>query len=76
MGDFDPAAMEAKIKARFGDWKAVGPAGADPDLGKVEDRKTEAKLVVEPGAPLNLQVAWVTPAGPAPRHAWPSAAAT
>jgi zinc protease len=34
-GDFDPAAMEAKIRARFGDWKADGPAGADPDLGKV-----------------------------------------
>ena len=35
VGDFDPAAMEAKIKARFGDWKAVGPAGAEPDLGQV-----------------------------------------
>ena len=23
VGDFDPAAVEAKIKARFGDWKAV-----------------------------------------------------
>ena len=33
VGDFDLAAMEAKIKARFGDWKAVGPAGAEPELG-------------------------------------------
>jgi zinc protease len=61
VGDFDPAAMEAKIKARFGDWKAVGPPGADPDLGKVRDRRIDAKLVVEPGASMNLQVTWVRP---------------
>jgi zinc protease len=61
VGDFDPAAMEAKIKAQFGDWRAVGPAGADPGLGAVKDRKTEAKLVVEPAAAMNLQVAWVRP---------------
>jgi zinc protease len=61
VGDFDPAAMEAKIKARFGDWRAVGPAGPEPDLGKVKERKTEAKLVVQPGAALNMQVIWVSP---------------
>lgn len=61
VGDFDPAAMEAKIKARFGDWKADGPAGPEPDLGKVKPRKTEAKLLVEPGAPLSLQVTWIRP---------------
>jgi len=61
VGDFDPAAMEAKIKARFGDWKADGPPGAEPDLGKVKPRKTEAKLLIEPGAPLSLQVTWVRP---------------
>src|SRR5580704_11927688 len=27
VGDVDPAAMEAKIKARFGDWEGKGPAG-------------------------------------------------
>ena len=61
VGDFDPAAMEAKIKAQFGDWKAVGPAGAEPDLGKIADRKSEAKVVVQPGTALNLQVAWIRP---------------
>jgi zinc protease len=60
-GDFDPAAMEAKVRARFGDWKAEGPAGADPDLGKVQPRKTEARLVIEPGSRLNLQITWVRP---------------
>ncbi|HEX4709377.1 insulinase family protein [Phenylobacterium sp.] len=61
VGDFDPAAMEAKIRARFGDWKDNGPAGPEPDLGKIKPRKTEAKLLVEPGAPLGLQVSWVRP---------------
>jgi len=61
VGDFDPAAMEAKIRSRFGDWQAVGAAGPAPDLGKVAPRKTEAKVVVEAGIPLSLQVAWVRP---------------
>ncbi|HEY3949121.1 MAG TPA: insulinase family protein [Phenylobacterium sp.] len=61
VGDFDPVAMEAKIKARFGDWKAVGPAGLDPDLGRVAQRKTAAKVVVEPSTALNMQVTWVRP---------------
>ena len=34
VGDFDPAAMEAKIKARFSDWTAVGPAGPEPYPGR------------------------------------------
>ncbi len=66
VGDFDPAAMEAKIKARFGDWKAVGPAGPEPDLGRVATRKAEAKLVVEPGSSLRMQIAWVRPPDLAP----------
>ena len=35
VGDIDPAAMEAKIRTRFDDWKASGPARPDPDLGPV-----------------------------------------
>jgi zinc protease len=61
VGDFDPAAMEAKIRARFGDWKANGPAGPEPVLGAVKPRKTEAKIDVEAGVPLSLQVTWVRP---------------
>ena len=61
VGDFDPAAMEAKIRSQFGDWKAVGPVGPEPNLGKVAERKTEAKVAVQPGTSLNLQVSWVRP---------------
>ena len=61
VGDFDPAAMEAKIRARFGDWRATAPAGAYPDLGAVQTRGAQAKLVIEPGAPFSLQLAWTAP---------------
>ena len=42
VGDFDPAAVEAKIKARFGDWKGRGPAGANPDLGTIDYKRPSA----------------------------------
>jgi len=61
VGDFDLDAMEARIKARFGDWKGQGPAGPDPVLGPVAKRDTEAKVVVEPGVGLSLQMTWVSP---------------
>ncbi|WP_395671742.1 M16 family metallopeptidase [Phenylobacterium sp.] len=60
-GDFDVAAMEAKIRARFGDWRADGTPSPAPDLGPVRPRQTEAKVVVEPGAPLSIQISWVAP---------------
>ena len=61
VGDFDPAAMEAKIKADFSDWKGTGPAGPEPALGTPEQRGTETKLVVEPGAPSTIQIEWLKP---------------
>ncbi|MBS0409664.1 MAG: insulinase family protein [Proteobacteria bacterium] len=61
VGDFDVDAMEALIKAKFGDWKGQGPAGADPDLGQVAKRGLQTRLTVEPGAPTTLQLAWMTP---------------
>jgi zinc protease len=35
VGDFDVDAVEAKIKARFSDWKGRGPAGVDPDTSYI-----------------------------------------
>ena len=64
VGDFDLDAMEAKIKARFSDWKGKGPAGADPDVGPVAKRGETARVVVEPGASLAVQLSWAaTPDG-------------
>ncbi|HTX50422.1 MAG TPA: insulinase family protein [Caulobacteraceae bacterium] len=61
VGDFDPGAMEAKIKARFSDWQGQGPAGTDPDLGKVRERAAAYRLAIEPGAQATVQLGWVGP---------------
>src|SRR5665213_117104 len=52
VGDFDPATMEAEIKARFSDWKPVGSPTAEPDLGQVGSRGLTVKVVWvdEPGS--------------------------
>lgn len=60
VGDFDLDAMETRIKARFSDWTAKGPAGANPDVGKVAKRGQTAKVLVEPGAALSVQMAWAS----------------
>ena len=61
VGDFDPAEMEARIKARFSDWTPVGPETAAPDLGQVEHRGLTVKLVQLPGAQTQVQIAWARP---------------
>ena len=61
VGDIEPDAIEAKIKTRFGDWQGKGPAGVDPDLGKVATRGADFKLAIEPGSPTSLELAWVSP---------------
>ncbi|MGI8840847.1 MAG: M16 family metallopeptidase [Caulobacteraceae bacterium] len=61
VGDFDPAAMEAKIKARFSDWKPVGPPTAEPDLGSVEPRGLTTRVVILPGSSTRSLIAWVQP---------------
>ncbi len=59
VGDFDVDAMEAKIKARFGDWKGKGEPGARPDLGAIPQRGLTAKVIVEPGSGESVQLGWV-----------------
>lgn len=61
VGDFDPGDMEGRIKALFGDWKGVGPATAEPDLGQVARRGAVVKLVEQPGASTKAIIAWVRP---------------
>jgi zinc protease len=60
VGDFDVAALEAKIRVQFGSWRDTGPGGAEPDLGEVEKRGAQTRLLVEPGGPTSIQLAWVT----------------
>ncbi|HEV2815646.1 MAG TPA: insulinase family protein [Allosphingosinicella sp.] len=62
VGDFSVDEMEAGIRARFGDWRGRGAGGRDPDLGTVAARRTEARLLVEPGGPAQVEMSWVRPA--------------
>lgn len=72
VGDIDPADVEARIRTRFGDWTAVGPATAEPDLGVLKPRGARTQLLVIPGAPNTIEMSWLkpfddTPDGPARR---------
>ena len=66
VGDFDVDAMEARIKAKFGDWTNTAPAGADPDLGQIRPRQPETLIHVEPGAQSSAQIFWTVPHDDAP----------
>ena len=66
VGDFDPAAMESEIKARFSDWRPVGPETPSPDLGAPPSRGEAAKVIVQPGVAPALTLAWVAPFDPTP----------
>lgn len=61
IGDFDPAIVEAEIKARFADWRAKGPPPPLPALGTPLRRGEQARLFTEPGAPTNTQIGWIRP---------------
>lgn len=60
-GDFDPAEMEAKIKAKFSDWQAQGQPTADPDQGTVKQRGLVAASRVEANLPEGVTVTWFQP---------------
>ena len=59
VGDFDPQQVEARIRETFSDWKAVGPAGVAPPLGKLARRSPETKVFVDPGLPNALVATWI-----------------
>jgi zinc protease len=61
VGDADPAAMEARIKALFSDWKAEGEATPEPDLGEPKQHGLRVQYVLEPGSETKVEVAWVQP---------------
>ena len=42
VGDVDPAAIEARVKAKFGDWRGVGPAGGALPHGSVDLKRPAA----------------------------------
>jgi zinc protease len=67
VGDIDPDAVEAQIKARFADWTGKGLAGADTVVTPPPDRGLRIRTFVQPGAPSSISLAWMTPYRPGPR---------
>ncbi len=48
-GDFDVAAMEAKLTQRFADWRGQGANGPEPQVGTIRtDRPSAADVYVDP----------------------------
>jgi len=60
VGDFDPAMVEARIRALFGDWRGRGAAGADAPAPAPGRRGPESHVIVEPGSPNRVSLAWVS----------------
>ncbi len=61
VGDIDPAAIEAKIKASFSDWAPVGPATSEPELGSLKSRGLTTQVVQQPGANTLVSISWLKP---------------
>jgi zinc protease len=72
VGDFDPAAVEAEIAARFGDWAArSGTAPEPPPPSVAPSRTSETRLFVDPAAPTAVTIAVAKPLGSAADAARP-----
>lgn len=61
VGDIDVADIENRIKAKFSDWTAVGPADPEPVFGTVARRGAEARHRVEAGLPASVSLTWISP---------------
>ena len=60
-GDADPAVMEALVKKYFTTWTVAGKGEAIPDFGDPNPKYPAATVVVEPGIPTGISLAWERP---------------
>ena len=59
VGDFDVAKMEAKIKAKFGDWKAEGAKDLRvTDFGAYKTKPAQSDVYTENGLPDGITLTW------------------
>jgi zinc protease len=61
VGDVDIAAIEAKVKELFADWRNPTKAAPPVDWGTPAPRGLEAKVVVQPGASFEVDLDWMHP---------------
>jgi zinc protease len=60
-GDVDPAILEAKIAAVFGDWSQPGAPPPPDDFGTPQKRGLSVGHVVQPGLDESVTLSWVQP---------------
>ncbi|MCI4589181.1 insulinase family protein [Sphingobium sp. BYY-5] len=60
-GDIDPALAEQIIKDDFASWTVPGKGAAIPDFGAPDPKSPATRVLVEPGAPIGLTMAWLRP---------------
>ncbi|MGW8203149.1 M16 family metallopeptidase [Sphingomonas bisphenolicum] len=60
-GDIDPAQAEQLIKDNFASWTVPGKGAPLPDFGAPDAKRPATRVVVEPGVPLGLTLAWLRP---------------
>lgn len=66
VGDADPKLMEELIAARFGGWKASGPAPREPDYGRIAEAAERTGAISYPGSPHFATLSWIRPYRPVP----------
>jgi len=59
VGDFDVAEMEAKVRGAFESWQPKAADGPEPDLGTVQPRGPETRILVEPGVQSSITLGYV-----------------
>ena len=59
VGDIDPQAVEAKIKAQFSDWKAAAPAVKPPAYTVAFGTGLHTTVFTEPAASTSATMSWV-----------------
>ncbi|HEY0626937.1 MAG TPA: insulinase family protein [Allosphingosinicella sp.] len=61
VGDADPKMMEELVAKHFGNWRASGPAPAEPDIGRIAEVAERTATLSYPGAPHSASVMWLRP---------------
>src|SRR5690606_16196339 len=59
VGDFDGAGMEAKIRGAVESWAPKAADGPEPDLGTVQPRGPETRILLEPGVQSSISLGYV-----------------
>jgi zinc protease len=66
VGDFDVDEMEAKIRAKFSDWRGRGTPGPEAPAPSIPAREMQTRVFIEPGVPTRASLNWVAPLDTSP----------